>query len=109
MNIGVNELTKKRILLVLALMGMIAFAAVFSGGHPQILSLQAIRALSEEQAVQALAGIHRNDIIAAWGKPDASLSGMFGDIYGVGDSGKAVIVYYDADSVAEAVKMDILK
>ncbi|MCI8813232.1 MAG: hypothetical protein HFG12_08360 [Oscillibacter sp.] len=52
--------------------------------------------MGREAAEAALLGLPRQEILNAWGEPDGSLSGFFGDIYQL-ESGKCITVYYDPE------------
>lgn len=49
-----------------------------------------------EAAEAALLGLPRQEILNAWGEPDGTLSGLFGDIYTL-EGGGQVTVYYDTE------------
>ena len=54
-----------------------------------------------------LLGKTRNDIIIAWGSPDGSLFGSFGDVWYLSDeSNKQIVVYYDKDGVIEHILLE---
>lgn len=59
---------------------------------------ETLSGMDPEAAEAALAGQTRRDILDAWGEPDGTLSGLFGDIYNV-EEGVGVIIYYDTESV----------
>lgn len=52
--------------------------------------------MGREAAEAALLGLPRQEILNAWGEPDGSLSGFFGDIYQL-ESGMCITVYYDPE------------
>ncbi len=88
---------KKSSLLVLAL------ALCLTGcKHSEIFSLDEVEALisekgyTKEQFTEKLAGRDREDIVDAWGEPSTSFSGMYGDIWMVGED-LWVVLYYDRD------------
>ena len=54
-----------------------------------------------------LLGKTRDDIIIAWGSPDGSLFGLFGDVwYLSNESKKQIVVYYDKDGVVEHILLE---
>ena len=54
-----------------------------------------------------LLGQTREDIIIAWGDPDGSLFGLFGDVWYLSDeSNKQIVVYYDKDGVVEHILLE---
>ena len=65
--------------------------AFFRGRTPPAAALAALTA-----AEAALLGLPRQEILNAWGEPDGSLSGFFGDIYQL-ESGMCITVYYDPE------------
>ena len=51
-----------------------------------------------------LSGRTRDDILIAWGDPDGSLFGLFGDVWYLSDErNKQIVVYYDKDGVVEHI------
>ena len=57
---------------------------------------------SNEDFMQALAGRNREDIVDTWGEPNASLSGLFGDIWMIRED-LWVALYYDRDGTVTDV------
>ena len=52
-------------------------------------------------------GQTRDDIIIAWGDPDGSLFGLFGDVWYLSDeSNQQIVVYYDEDRVAVHILLE---
>lgn len=72
-----------------------------------ILEFETAITLTEEELSKILTGKDREEIVEAWGEPDQSLFGMFGDIYGLEESDKYIILYYDESSLVETVKIGI--
>ena len=87
-----KERTVPLLLLTVLTAAMLLFANRASG----LPALRAVPGLGQEQAESALLGRSRQEVLAAWGDPDGTLSGLFGDIYTL-DSGDLVIVYYDTE------------
>lgn len=61
---------------------------------------------AEEDCLEKLAGQPRDAMIQAWGQPDGSLFGFFGDIWKLGAEGYPVIIlYYDQDGFVKEVRI----
>ena len=57
----------------------------------------------DEYAAEQLAGYTQNQLDRAWGTPDGSLSGFYGDIWSTSDDGDHIVIYYDGNSKVIAV------
>lgn len=79
-----------------ALLAVLTAAVLLAAGRPGIPAPDALSRMEPESAEAALLGLSRRDILDAWGEPDGTLSGFFGDIYAGGD-GVSVIIYYDTE------------
>lgn len=55
-----------------------------------------IQSQDEAGLTEELVGISREALISAWGEPDGSLFGMFGDVWAAADS--FLYVYYTAEN-----------
>lgn len=71
-----------------------------------IPDLKELDSLSERQLIERLSDIHRDKLITAWGEPDDTLSGFWGDVFFIPDSYTVIITYYDQDGFVEMVKTD---
>lgn len=62
----------------------------------------------ETEVLEMVDGVYYKDIAAEWGEPNGGLSGFWGDIWLINDSGmkKQIIVYYNSDGFAEHVIID---
>ncbi|WP_036728397.1 hypothetical protein [Peptoniphilus mikwangii] len=58
----------------------------------------------KESALEKLEGVSQENLIEAWGKPDGSLFGMYGDIWEY--ENKIIIIYYK--DVDEEVVIDVI-
>lgn len=95
------------VLFFIAMAISIMIAVTGCGDAGRVLPLGELENLSEEQMKEEMAGVKRDEIIACWGEPVSSLSGMYGDIYGFEDADKYLIVYYSGeDDAVETVKLD---
>lgn len=73
-------------------------------------ALAKIPELSEQTMEAHLIGTPREDILAAWGEPDGTLSGLKGDIFKIPNSEKQIILYYDdADLIANIKLVEQVK
>lgn len=70
------------------------------------LELGKISGLPQTQLENTLVGYSREQIHLLWGEPDDVVFGFSGDIYHVPNSYESIILCYNADSFAEAVKVD---
>ena len=61
---------------------------------------------TQEIIEDRLIGITREDLIDVWGEADGSLSGLYGDIWDLGD-GYELIVYYDDVDSNKVTKVNI--
>ena len=68
-------------------------------GKKTPVSLENAGAMTEEQLKQDLAGFSREEIVDVWGEGEASLFGMFGDVYQL-DEEKTLTLYYESDGEA---------
>ncbi len=80
------------------------------GTGQQLVSLQEVSQLVLEQGYTAgqilerLQGASTEQLQKQWGEPDGVLSGMWGDIWRLGEQEeRIIIVYYDAEGLAETV------
>lgn len=73
----------------------------------EISGLVTEKGYTEEEFQDNLLGKTRDDIIIAWGDPDGSLFGSFGDVWYLSDeSNKQIVVYYDKDGVIEHILLE---
>ncbi len=73
----------------------------------EISGLVTEKGYTEEEFQDNLLGKTRDDIIIAWGDPDGSLFGSFGDVWYLSDeSNKQIVVYYDEDRVTERILLE---
>ncbi len=73
----------------------------------EISGLITEKGYTEEEFQDNLLGRTRDDIIIAWGDPDGSLFGSFGDVWYLSDeSNKQIVVYYDEDRVTERILLE---
>ena len=82
-----------------AALAAVTAAAILLAGSPAPAGLpgpEELPIMGWEAAEAALLGLPRKDIFNAWGEPDGSLSGFFGDIYQL-ESGMCITVYYDPE------------
>lgn len=69
-----------------------------TGCGKDVPALDTIGVDNFETVSAELAGCTRDDLIKAWGEPDASLSGMFGDIWDLEEEMETLLnVYYNSD------------
>lgn len=69
-----------------------------------IPELQNVVNYTEERLTNLLQGMSDADLVAQWGEPDSSLSGLYGDVWNIDDTA-TIIVYYDADLIIQEVKL----
>ena len=97
-----KELFSGRALPAAVLAAMTAAVLVFAAktgpaGLPAPETLAAVPA-----AAESLLGLPRRYVLNAWGEPDGTLSGLFGDIYAL-EGGAHVIVYYDTEPMGKGL------
>lgn len=74
------------------------------GGEDALPGPESFLEASQEDIFDQLAGMKRDGIIAAWGEPDGSCSGMFCDFFEMSDE-KYLGLYYDSDARVEQVRV----
>ncbi len=83
----------KRVLFTAALLLCLLPAGCGHSENAGFPTPEEILSMNQAEAEEALQGRPREDILSAWGEPDGSLSGLFGDIYRLEDS--SIILYYN--------------
>ncbi len=75
---------------------------LFSGraDTEDIPQLSQLRGVSD---AETLVGSERAQLVAKWGEPDAMLSGLYGDIWGLNGNDE-VVAYYDDNGVVELIR-----
>ena len=77
---------------------------------PNIMEISGLvteKGYTGEDIQNNLLGQTRDDIIIAWGDPDGSLFGLFGDVWYLSDeSNQQIVVYYDEDRVAVHILLE---
>ena len=61
---------------------------------------------TQEQILEKIKGIYRDNMIASWGEPDGMLSGMWGDVWYLDDTkDMRITVYYDSKGHVSDVRI----
>lgn len=77
-------------------------------GRPDIPELSAItrQGLTQEDCREVLTGQSRDAVIQAWGQPDGTLFGFFGDVWELDDESRQILIlYYGEDSFVNDVRI----
>ncbi len=72
---------------------------------PAPVALEELADASESLLNAYLTGAPRETILSAWGEPDGTLSGFWGDIFKIPDTEKQLILYYNEDGLVSSVKL----
>ena len=83
-------------------------AALYTGVSDvsKLLCISRIQQMTQEDISRALKGIHRQQLVQAWGEPDYHLCGHYGDIYNINSQGRRLVVCYDSADVVKKVIVD---
>lgn len=84
---------------VLAVLTAAALMLAGRSGPADVPAPEDLAALGSEAAEAALLGHMRKEVLRAWGEPDGTLSGFFGDVYEL-KGGAHIIVYYDTEPMS---------
>lgn len=68
-----------------------------------IPSPESLMSNGDQYAAEQLSGYTDKQLAKAWGTPDGSLSGFYGDIWNTSDDGDHLVVYYNGNSKVMAV------
>ena len=75
----------------------------------EIPSLAEIDQYTQEELDKKLVGVSRDHLLSVWGKPDGILSGLWGEIWKLGnEKGQSIIIYYINDGQVDEIKVKIL-
>lgn len=82
-------------------------AALLAGcGKKEVISLEALRGAEEEEIVQKLSGVSRDELAAAWGEPVQELFGMDGEIFLLDDDTELIVYYGKDGQTVETVRLE---
>lgn len=87
---------KRLIALLTALVCLLSLAACGEQNADGIPSLDLVETEPVEWVNEKMTGYTQEDVQKAWGEPDATLSGLYGDYWDL-DNAKRVVVVYDGD------------
>jgi len=94
-----SEMKKKQLIILLLCLILAAFA-LWQGGQGNVPSqeevISCLTEKGEDEAKKLLLGYSHEEIGTAWGSPDDTLSGFWGEIWKT-DNAISITVYFDQD------------
>lgn len=105
---------KKKVLILISLLlvGALAVGLWFRHHHRKntddLPALSSLAQMTEEEITDLLAGYRLEQLHEAWGEPEGTLFGMFGEIWLLdGEQEQYLYVYFNSKAIAEYAKLRV--